>query len=45
MLYPFVGVNLMKKGILYSGKVINYVESKMFFDLTMSDEKIENIVE
>ena len=35
----------MKKGILYSGKVINYVESKMFFDLTMSDEKIENIVE
>lgn len=39
--YPFVGINLVKKGVLYSEKVISYVETRMFFDLEESDPKAE----
>lgn len=45
MLYPFVGINLMKRGVPYSNNVISYIESKMFFDLTLPHEKIEAILE
>ncbi len=45
MLYPFVGINLMKRGVPYSNNVISYIESKMFFDLKLPHEKIEDILE
>ena len=44
MFYPYVGINLMKRGIPYSNKVISYIESKMFFDLTLPNEKVVDIL-
>lgn len=41
LFYPYTEIHLLKKGILYSNKVISYVEAEMLFELNLVNDEMD----